>query len=138
MTSYGTTGISLESSALAYGLLNSELASLYDLPPPGTEFARVQFPAGFGSGGNPGPSHVPGAYQQAGRDLADRFAGSSCANTSCANEYPIRLPGTNSTLPPLAAGEASDESRAAAGARYQCACAGCHTLMDPVGLVRKV
>ncbi len=55
-----------------YTFVNTDLARLYGLPAPAEEFAKVEYPAGFGPLGRAGARQLPGADQQAGRNVADR------------------------------------------------------------------
>ena len=115
-----------------YGFLNSELASLYDLPPPGTEFARVQFPAGSDRAGILGQATFLALTSKPG-ETSPTIRGFFVREHFLCERVPDPPPGTNSTLPPLAQAKPQTNRERLQEHVINAACAGCHTLMDPVG-----
>jgi hypothetical protein len=115
-----------------YGFLNSELASLYDLPAPATEFARVEFPAGSDRAGILGQATFLALTSKPG-ETSPTIRGFFVREHFLCERVPDPPPGTNSTLPPLAQAKPQTNRERLQEHVINAACAGCHTLMDPVG-----
>jgi hypothetical protein len=115
-----------------YGFLNSELASLYDLPPPATEFAKVDFPTTSERAGILGQATFLALTSKPG-ETSPTIRGSFVREHFLCERVPDPPPGTNSTLPPIAQARPQTNRERLQEHVINSACAGCHSLMDPVG-----
>ena len=123
----------MEAFTANYSFINSDLAAVYKVPPPARDFDRVEFPPDSERAGLLGQASVPDAHQQAGRHSADRpwacsFASSSFASR-CRRLRPAWIPICRRCEE---ARPMTNRERLAVHATNQ-TCAGCHSLIDPIG-----
>ena len=75
-----------------YGFVNADLASVYGVPAPAQDFARVTFPAQSERAGIAGPSVIPVAFRKARRQLFNGPRLCLSGSSSCASTCPRRRP----------------------------------------------
>ena len=116
-----------------YTFVNSDLAKLYDLPPPTEEFGRVAYPADSARSGVLGHGSFlvltskPSETSPTGRGLFVR-------NQFLGQEVPPPPPGVNTVLPTVTQ-DAPLTNRQRLDVHLNSeACANCHRLIDPIGL----
>jgi hypothetical protein len=115
-----------------YGFLNSDLATLYGLPPPATEFARVNFPADSGRAGLVGEATFLALTSKPG-ETSPTSRGVFVREQFLCQKVPDPPPGVNSNLPPVSEEKPqTNRERMSAHATEQ-PCAGCHQFIDPIG-----
>ncbi|HEY2411841.1 MAG TPA: DUF1592 domain-containing protein [Pirellulaceae bacterium] len=116
-----------------YTFVNSDLAKIYGLPAPEVEFGRVEYPADSGRSGVLGHGSFlvltskPAETSPTARGLFVR-------NHFLGQEIPPPPPGVNAVLPTV-----SEERPLTNRQRLEVhlnseSCAGCHRLIDPIGL----
>jgi hypothetical protein len=116
-----------------YTFLSSELAELYELPAPAEEYAMVSYPAESGRSGVLGHgSFLVATSKPAETSPTER--GLFVRNRFLGHEVPAPPPGVNTALP-----EIREDAPMTNRARLQIhlnseSCAGCHRLIDPIGL----
>ncbi len=116
-----------------YSFLSSDLAALYKLPAPSTEFSRVEFPADSGRAGVVGQGTFLTLTSKPG-DTSPTVRGYYVREQFLCQQVPDPPPGTNSNLP-LVTQERPQTNRERLKVHVANAtCAGCHALMDPIGL----
>ncbi len=116
-----------------YTFVNSDLARLYGLPAPDDEFAKVAYPADSGRSGVLGHGSFlvltskPAETSPTARGLFVR-------NQFLGQEIPPPPPGVNAVLPNVTeAAPLTNRQRLAVHLNSE-SCAGCHRLIDPIGL----
>jgi hypothetical protein len=116
-----------------YTFVNSDLARLYGLPAPEEEFAKVEYPADSGRSGVLGHGSFlvltskPAETSPTARGLFVR-------NQFLAQEIPPPPAGVNTVLPNITE-EAPRTNRQRLAVHLNSeSCAGCHRLIDPIGL----
>ncbi|MSV29577.1 MAG: DUF1592 domain-containing protein [Bryobacterales bacterium] len=115
-----------------YSFLNSDLAALYKVAAPPSEFARVDFPADSGRAGVLGHGSFLTLTSKPG-DTSPTVRGYYVREQFLCQQVPDPPPGTNSNLP-LVTPERPQTNRERLKVHVENAtCAGCHTLMDPIG-----
>ena len=115
-----------------YGYVNGDLARIYGVEAPATDFDRVPFPADSERAGLLGQALFLDLDGQAGRHVADRAR----PLRSRAVPLPARGRSAARSEHQPAAGhrsEADDQPRPPGVARHEQTCAGCHNLVDPIG-----
>jgi hypothetical protein len=116
-----------------YTFVNPELARLYGLPAPGEEFARVAYPADSGRAGVLGHGSFlvltskPAETSPTARGLFVR-------NQFLAHEIPPPPAGVNTALPNITEEAPMTNRQRLAVHLNSESCAGCHRLIDPIGL----
>jgi len=122
----------MELFTAARSFVNAELASLYNLPPPASEFERVNFPHDsersgiLGQGTFLAQTSKPAETSPTARGLfiRERFL---------CQRVPLPPPGTNMNLPPLTEDRPrTNRDRLALHVASE-SCANCHNLIDPIG-----
>lgn len=115
-----------------YTFINSDLARLYSLPAPDTDFGRVDYPADstrsgiLGHGSFLVSTSKPGETSPTARGLFVR-------NHFLGQEIPPPPPGVNATLPAVTeSAPLTNRQRLDVHLNSE-ACAGCHRLIDPIG-----
>jgi hypothetical protein len=127
-----TNGNFLDLFTADYGFLHSDLATLYGVPAPTGQFARVQFPAGTRRAGLLG--HASFLASTAGpAETSPTSRGIFIREQLLCQHVPPPPPNVNTNLP-----EASEDKPLTRRARMaehveSPACASCHKLMDPIG-----
>jgi hypothetical protein len=115
-----------------YSFINSYLAAVYKVPPPARDFQRVEFPPQSERAGLLGQalfltlSSKPDETAPTGRGLFVR-------EQFLCQQVPPPPPGVDTNLPPIAESKpVTNRERMAMHANVKL-CAGCHTLIDPIG-----
>jgi hypothetical protein len=115
-----------------YAFVNTDLAALYKLPAPASEFDKVKFPADSDRAGILGEAMFLAATSKP-EETSPTVRGYSVREQFLCQIIPDPPPGVNSTLPPVTA-EKPMTNRERLGVHLtNSTCAGCHTLMDTVG-----
>lgn len=115
-----------------YTFLNADLASLYKLPVPEEEFARVKYPPDSGRSGVLGH----GAFLVATSKPAETSPterGLFIRNHFLGHEVPPPPPGVNTALPNITEDKPMTNRERLQVHLNSAACAGCHRLIDPIG-----
>ncbi|HKW96159.1 MAG TPA: DUF1592 domain-containing protein [Bryobacteraceae bacterium] len=115
-----------------YGFLNSDLATLYGLPQPTGEFARVNFPANFDRAGIVGEATFLALTSKPG-DTSPTARGVFVREQFLCQKVPDPPPGVNSNLPPVTADKPQTNRERMSMHATQQPCAGCHQFIDPIG-----
>ncbi len=115
-----------------YSFINSDLAAVYKVPPPSSDYQRVEFPAESERAGLLGQtlfltlSSKPDETAPTGRGLFIR-------EQFLCQQVPPPPPGVDTNLPPIEETKPiTNRQRLAMHANNQL-CAGCHKLIDPIG-----
>jgi hypothetical protein len=123
----------LEFFTADYTFVNPDLARLYGLPAPAEEFAKVAYPADSGRAGVLGHGSFlvltskPAETSPTARGLFVR-------NQFLAQEIPPPPAGLNAVLPVVAEDAPMTNRQRLAVHLNSESCAGCHRLIDPIGL----
>ena len=123
----------MEIFTAGYAFLNADLAALYGVPAPANEFDRVSLPRGVRARRHRRRGALPGLTSKPGGNLAHRRAAFSCASSSSASRFPILLPASIRNLPPVSRDKPLTNRERMQAHVASPSCAGCHSLMDPVG-----
>ena len=115
-----------------YGFLNSDLAALYGLPAPSSEFARVDFPAGSERAGVVGEATFLALTSKPG-ETSPTARGVFVREQFLCQKVPDPPPGVNSNLPPVTADRPQTNRERMSAHATQQPCAGCHQFIDPIG-----
>lgn len=115
-----------------YSFLSSDLAALYELPAPASEFARVEFPAGSERAGLLGHATFLALTSKPG-DTSPTVRGYYVREQFLCQRVPDPPPGTNSNLPLVTRERPQTNRERLKDHLVNAACAGCHSLMDPIG-----
>ena len=116
-----------------YTFVNSDLARLYGLPAPDGEFGRVEYPADSGRSGVLGHGSFlvltskPAETSPTARGLFIR-------NHFLGQEIPPPPPGVNAVLPTVTENTPLTNRQRLDIHLNSESCAGCHRLIDPIGL----
>jgi hypothetical protein len=123
----------LELFTANYSFVSTELARLYGLPEPAEEFARVEYPADSGRSGVLGHGSFlvltskPSETSPTARGLFIR-------NQFLGHEVPPPPPGVDTTLPAVTENAPLTNRQRLEIHLNSESCAGCHKLIDPIGL----
>jgi hypothetical protein len=115
-----------------YAFLNSDLAALYELPAPAGEFEKVKFPAASDRGGLTGQATFLALTSKPG-ETSPTIRGYYVREHFLCHQVPDPPPGTNSNLPPLREDTPQTNRQRLKDHLTERVCAGCHSLMDPIG-----
>ena len=115
-----------------YAFVNSELAALYALPAPAGEFEMVKFPAESERAGLVGQGLYLAQTSKPG-ETSPTIRGYYVREHFLCQQVPDPPPGTNSNLPPLREDMPQTNRQRLQDHLIQRTCAGCHSLMDPIG-----
>ncbi len=115
-----------------YAFVNSDLARLYRLPAPPSEFARVDFPATSDRAGLLGQGTFLALTSKPG-DTSPTARGLFVRDHLLCQTIPDPPPGTNSTLPEVTADQPRANRDRLAEHVGNPVCRGCHQMIDPVG-----
>jgi hypothetical protein len=115
-----------------YGYVNADLAGIYGVPAPATEFAKVNFPQDSERAGLLGQalflalSSRPDETSPTSRGLfvREQFLCQHVADPP---------PGVNTNLPPVSEAKPQTNRERLAEHTLNKSCAGCHSLVDPIG-----
>jgi hypothetical protein len=116
-----------------YSFLNSDLATLYNVPAPAEEFDRVQFPGSSARAGFLGQGTFLASTSKPG-ETSPTVRGYFIRQQFLCHEIPDPPPGTNSNLPPVTAARPQTNRERLKDHMANATCMGCHSMMDPVGL----
>ncbi len=123
----------LEFYTADYTFLSSELAEVYKLPAPPTEFAKVSYPPESGRGGVFGHgSFLVATSKPAETSPTER--GLFVRTQFLSHEVPAPPPGVSTSLPEITEEKPMTNKERLAIHLNSEACASCHRLVDPIGL----
>ncbi|MEP6536459.1 MAG: DUF1592 domain-containing protein [Bryobacteraceae bacterium] len=115
-----------------YSFINSDLAAVYKMPPPAQDFQRVNFSPESERAGVLGQAlfltltSKPDETAPTGRGLFIR-------EQFLCQQVPPPPPGVDTNLPPIEESRPVTNRERLAGHANVKMCAGCHTLIDPIG-----
>ena len=115
-----------------YAFLNADLATLYGLPAPSTEFGRVSFPADSDRAGIAGEATFLSLTSKPS-ETSPTSRGVFVREQFLCQKVPDPPPGTNSNLPPVTEDKPQTNRQRMAAHATQQPCAGCHQFIDPIG-----
>lgn len=115
-----------------YAFINSDLATLYGLPAPAAEFEKVTFPAGSERAGIAGQAAFLAMTSKPG-ETSPTVRGLFIREEFLCQMVPDPPPGVNSALPPILAERPQTNRQRLQEHLINRTCAGCHSMMDPVG-----
>jgi hypothetical protein len=123
----------LEIFTADYGFVNSDLASVYGVRAPATEWDRVTFAKDSGRAGILGQGLFLALTSKPG-ETSPTVRGYFVRSQFLCQEVPDPPPGTNSNLPPITAARPQTNRERLQEHTTNRTCVGCHSLMDPIGL----
>jgi hypothetical protein len=115
-----------------YAFLNSDLATLYGLPAPSTEFGRVNFPADSDRAGIIGQATFLSLTSKPS-ETSPTSRGVFVREQFLCQKVPDPPPGSNSNLPPVTEDKPQTNRQRMSAHATQQPCAGCHQFIDPIG-----
>jgi hypothetical protein len=115
-----------------HSFVNSDLAQLYGLPAPATEFARVALPENLHRGGLLGQISFLSLTSQPG-ETSPTVRGLYVRDRLMCQRVPDPPPGVNTNLPPQTEGKLRGTRERLSMHVSNPTCANCHKLMDGVG-----
>lgn len=115
-----------------YAFINSDLATLYGLPAPASEFDKVAFPADSERAGVLGQAAFLAMTSKPG-ETSPTVRGLFVRDQFLCQQVPDPPPGVNSTLPPVTVDKPQTNRQRLQEHLINRTCAGCHMLMDPIG-----
>jgi hypothetical protein len=122
----------MEALTANYGYLNSDLATLYNMPQPANEFQLVRFPADARRAGLLGQASFLAA--SAGPvETSPTARGIFVREQLLCQKVPAPPPGVNTNLPEPTVDKPLTRRQRLSEHTTNATCAGCHRLMDPIG-----
>lgn len=115
-----------------YSFLTPELAALYGLPAPAEPWAKTAFPDQSGRAGILGQATFLTLTSKPA-DTSPTERGIFVREHFLCQEVPPPPPGLNASLPPVTDEKPLNNRQRLAAHLSDPACAGCHTLVDPIG-----
>ncbi len=115
-----------------YGFISTDLASIYKLPEPESEFARVAFPDDSGRGGIFGQAMFLTVTSKPS-DTSPTERGLYVREHFLCQEVPPPPPGLNASLPPVTDDKPMTNRERLSIHLNSETCASCHRLIDPIG-----
>lgn len=115
-----------------YTFLSSELAGIYDMPVPPSEFARVSYPIDSGRSGVLGHGSFLVATSKPS-ETSPTERGMFVRNHFLSHEVPAPPPGVSTSLPEMTEEKPMTNRERLAIHLNSEACASCHRLIDPIG-----
>ena len=115
-----------------YTFLSTELAKIYDMPPPSSEFARVSYPVDSGRAGVLGHGSFLVATSKPS-ETSPTERGLFVRNHFLSHEVPAPPPGVSTSLPEISEDKPMTNRERLAIHLNSEACASCHRLIDPIG-----
>ena len=112
--------------------VNSDLASLYGIPAPKNDFDQVSLPETAGRAGILGHGTFLAQTSKPG-ETSPTVRGYFVREHFFCHQVPDPPPGTNSNLPPLTVDRPQTNRDRLNEHLINRTCAGCHSLMDPIG-----
>jgi hypothetical protein len=122
----------MEYLTAGYSFLNSDLALLYGLPAPETEFERAEIPAKLGRSGILGQVSFLALTSQPG-ETSPTLRGLYVRDRLLCQHVPEPPPGVNTNLPPQTEGGLRGTRDRLSMHVSNPTCASCHALIDGVG-----
>ncbi len=115
-----------------YGFVNGELATVYAVPTPAQDFERVVFPKEQDRAGVLGHALFLTLTSKP-EDTAPTSRGIFVREQFLCQQVPPPPPGVDTNLPPVDEAVPRTNRERLAAHTTNPACAGCHTLIDPIG-----
>ena len=115
-----------------YGFVSTDLAGIYKLPPPESEFARVDFPDDSGRGGVFGQAMFLTVTSKPS-DTSPTERGLYVREHFLCQEVPPPPPGLNASLPPVTDEKPMTNRERLTTHLTSETCSSCHRLIDPIG-----
>ncbi len=115
-----------------YSFVNSDLAFLYDVPPPPVEFGRVSLPEKLQRAGFLGQISFLASTSQPG-ETSPTVRGLFVRERLLCQKVPDPPPGVNTNLPPQSEGNLRNTRERLSMHVSNPACASCHKLIDGIG-----
>lgn len=115
-----------------YSFLSANLASLYNIPAPGADFARVALPANSGRAGILGQALFLAATSKP-EETSPTARGLFVREQFLCQEVPPPPPGVNTNLPVMSKDRPLSTQERLAMHTVNESCRGCHSLIDPIG-----
>jgi hypothetical protein len=115
-----------------YGYVNSELATVYQVPAPAQEFARVPFAQGSGRAGILGQALFLASTAKP-EESSPTARGLFVREQFLCQHVPDPPAGVNTNLPPFSANKPQTNRDRMSEHATNPACASCHSLIDPIG-----
>ncbi len=115
-----------------YAYVNSDLASIYGIPAPANDFDRVLLPETGERAGVLGQGMFLAQTSKPG-ETSPTVRGYFVREQFFCHQVPDPPPGTNSNLPPLLPDRPQTNRDRLKEHAVNRTCAGCHSLMDPIG-----
>ena len=122
----------MELFTAGYAYVNSDLALLYGVPAPANEFDRVPLPEAGERAGVLGQGMFLTQTSKPG-ETSPTVRGYFVREHFFCHQVPDPPPGTNSNLPPLRVDRPQTSRERLNEHMVNRTCAGCHSLMDPIG-----
>jgi hypothetical protein len=115
-----------------YTFVNGDLAAIYNLPAPASDFARVTYPAESERAGILGQGTFL-ALTSKPAETSPTARGLFVREHILCQRVPLPPPGVNMNLPPLTEDKPRTNRERLAVHLSNESCAGCHKLIDPIG-----
>ena len=115
-----------------YGYLNADLAAVYKLPAPAAEFAKVSFPPESERAGLLGQALFL-ALTSRPDETSPTARGLFVREQFLCQKVADPPPGVNTNLPPISEAKPMTNRDRLAEHTINKSCAGCHSLIDPIG-----
>ena len=115
-----------------YTFVNGDLAAVYNLPAPASDFARVSYPAESERAGILGQGTFL-ALTSKPAETSPTARGLFVREHLLCQRVPLPPPGVNMNLPPLTEDKPRTNRERLAVHLSNESCAGCHKLIDPIG-----
>jgi hypothetical protein len=115
-----------------YGYLNADLAAVYKLPAPASEFTRVSFPTESERAGLLGQALFL-ALTSKPDETSPTARGLFVREQFLCQKVADPPPGVNTNLPPISAAKPQTNRERLAEHTLNKSCSGCHSLIDPIG-----
>jgi hypothetical protein len=122
----------MELFTAGYGFVNSDLAPLYELPAPKTEFLKTALPPDSERAGIIGQAMFLALTSKPG-ESSPTIRGYFVRDRFLCQQVPDPPPGINSSLPPLSEHKPQTNRERLKEHTINASCVGCHKLMDPIG-----
>lgn len=115
-----------------HGYMTSDLAAIYNAPAPEIEYSRVAFPAASGRAGLLGQALFLASTAKPD-DTSPTARGLFVREQLLCQHVPPPPPGVDTNLPVLSESKPLTNKQRLAAHLSNASCAGCHTLIDPIG-----
>lgn len=122
----------MEVFTAGHAFVSNDLARIYSIPAPPSEFAKVALPADSGRAGLIGQALFLALTSKPG-ETSPTVRGYFVREHFLCQRVPDPPPGTNANLPPLSVSKPQTTRERLSEHTTNATCRGCHSLMDPVG-----